>query len=423
MRTLKIGQGWLIVLFFFTIQLAHAGEQIIRFETSAAYNEMKAILGNKNIINDIPQLNAFVFDERFLTQITSNKFRANRIRYIQKNRQIKLLLPAAAETDKAVILGNWGSEYIGVKTAWKRTYGRGVVVAVSDTGIASSHPDFKGRMWLNPGESGLDSNGKKKTSNKIDDDGNGYKDDAYGWDFGVGMSSTRDNLYHGTHVAGTIAASLKSLTPGIAPEATLMSSAFLDDTGSGTEAHGAQTIIYATDNGAKIVNCSWGAYGDSALILDAIKYAGNKGVLVVGASGNDAINTDTKPHIPSAYNNLDNVISVAAIQSKSGEPAWFSNFGFLTVDMAAPGHLIKSTFNPYYGASRLYDTLSGTSMAAPHVSGVAALIISLKPRLSPKQVKDIILSSVQKTADWTGITVSGGMLRADTAVEQAAALP
>jgi subtilisin family serine protease len=317
---------------------------------------------------------------------------------------------AAADSGDKIPSGLWGLKAIHLAEAWKISKGGGVVVAVSDTGVDSAHKELKGQMWRNPGETGADSNGRDKSSNGIDDDGNGYVDDVYGWDFVKKKPGGRDHHYHGTHVAGTIAAvSGKSMT-GVAPEAKIMDVSFLDSNGSGDDVDGAKTIVYAVDHGAKLVNCSWGSTDKpNAVLAKAIQYAQDHGVLVIAAAGNDGSNNDKHTFTPSGLAN-ENIVSVGATSSASGAKASFSNYGSTTVDLAAPGENIYS-LSPGGG----HRNLSGTSMATPHVSGVAALVWSAHPTYSAAQVKTALMS-VQPAKAWKTKSVSGGILEADLAL-------
>lgn len=264
---------------------------------------------------------------------------------------------------------------MNVPEAWAITQGSAdVVVAVLDDGVDFSHPDLAGRAWTNPGE--IPGNG-------IDDDGNGLIDDVNGWDF-CRSSGTGDNTVyepgqtHGTHVAGSIAASGNGIgIAGVAPKVKIMAVRFLSDDpddGCGTDAQAAEAIAYAVSKGARIVNASWGGYGINPVLHDAIAAAPS--TLFVAAAGNEDVNTDLSPVSPASLD-LPNIISVAAIHNE-GHLTDFTNYGPTSVDLVAPGDDIFSLapgFSPPYGFG------SGTSMAAPHVSGVAALAVSARPAL------------------------------------------
>ena len=322
--------------------------------------------------------------------------------------QIHLIKPVLSS--KAIPSSMWGLKAIHLAEAWKVAQGSGVVVAVSDTGVDSAHKELKSQMWQNPGEVGLDVHGKSKSVNAVDDDANGYIDDVYGWNFVKGKGGGKDNHYHGTHVAGTIAAVSGKSMSGIAPSAKIMDVSFLDSDGSGNDVNGAKTIVYAVDQGAKVINCSWGSSDKAAPVLEkAIQYASDHGVLVIAAAGNDGLNTDKNISTPSGLP-FDNIVAVGATSNASGSKASFSNYGQTTVDLAAPGENIYS-LSPGGG----HQNLSGTSMATPHVSGVAALVWSAHPQYLAAQVRRALMT-VSPVKVWKTKSVSGGQLEADLAV-------
>ena len=284
----------------------------------------------------------------------------------------------------------WGTKRIGAPAAWDTGAGAGVVVAVVDTGIDYTHPDIAGNIWTNS---------REIAGNGIDDDGNGYIDDVRGWDF-VGplyYSPTEsndpiDHFGHGTHVAGTIAAIGNNGIGviGVAWQAKIMIVKGLDDSGTGLESTLANAIMYAANNGADVINASWGGYGTSETVADAVHYAYNLGAVVVAAAGNSA--DDARNYYPA---NLEEAITVAAA-TQDDATAYFSNFGS-KVDVAAPGTDIlslraagTSLGNP---VDNDYTRASGTSMAAPHVSGVAALVLSRHPEYSNEDVRQAIRTS------------------------------
>jgi len=258
-----------------------------------------------------------------------------------------------------------------------------VVVAVIDDGVDFSHPDLAAQAWTNPGESG----GGRET-NGLDDDGNGYIDDVHGWDFCNNDNTVHDFGHdsHGTHVAGTIAASLDGQgVVGVAPKVRIMALKFLDDDplmGCGLTSMAVEAIAYARSFGVVVLNASWGGYGPLAEfqpLYDAIR---DSGILFVAAAGNEAVDNDNDPFpaYPASFD-LPNIVSVAAADRR-GRLAAFSNYGHRTVDIAAPGVDILSALpaDPVFPSAG-WGYLNGTSMAAPHVTGVAALIASQDPSL------------------------------------------
>jgi subtilisin family serine protease len=298
---------------------------------------------------------------------------------------------------------------------------RHVVVAVIDDGVDFSHPDLAARAWTNPGESGAG-----RETNGIDDDGNGYIDDVHGWDFCHDDNTVHDfnDDYHGTHVAGTIAASLNGVgIVGVAPNVSIMALKFLGapgDQGCGLDSGAIAAIAYAKSFGVRIANNSWGADGrpsDAPELYDAIK---NSGMLFVAAAGNHAANNDTNalPSLPASFD-LPNIVSVAAIDN-TGALAGFSNFGPKSVDIAAPGVAILSALpadatypDPGWG------WLDGTSMAVPHVSGSAALVAWRWPSVAadPIAMKSRLMHSGKVDAATAGLTVSGRVVDAYRALD------
>ncbi len=226
---------------------------------------------------------------------------------------------------------------IDAPEAWLTTTGSSdVVVAVVDTGINWNHPDLKSNIWTNPGEI---------PGNFVDDDGNGYEDDVHGFDFynyDGSVFDAYDGDQHGTHVAGTIGANTNdgAGVAGVNWNVTIMPVKFLGPYG-GDDWSGAEAIYYAVDNGADVINCSWGGYGESEILEEAIAYANDNGVLICVAAGNEGSDVDAEPYFP-AMSDSPNVITVAATD-RNDELAYFSNYGATTVDIAAPGDEIVST--------------------------------------------------------------------------------
>jgi subtilisin family serine protease len=299
--------------------------------------------------------------------------------------------------------GLWGVNRVAAPSAWKKGInGKGVIVAVVDTGVNYNHPAISRNMWVNEAE--------KNGSPNVDDDRNGFVDDIYGYDFINKKADPKDEMHHGSHVAGTIAGYLEAdKFYGVAPEAQIMAVKTHNREGSATEEAVVKGILYAADMGANIINCSWGGAPEapehSKVLLDAILYASSKGAIVVAAAGNDSQNIDLRPSYPASYK-TDNLIAVASTDSKDSL-SYFSNYGKQSTHLAAPGSSILS-INLNGG----YATSSGTSMAAPHVSGVSALIIqSLRTALghepSVAEIKAKIISSTETIERLSNRVVSG----------------
>jgi subtilisin family serine protease len=270
----------------------------------------------------------------------------------------------------------WNVNAVSAPEAWAAGYtGAGVLVAVIDSGVELTHPDLVQNLYVNAGEI---------PDNNIDDDGNGYVDDVQGYDFVENDNRPNDANGHGTHVAGTVAAARNSFgATGIAPNAKILPVRVLDADGSGDTSDVAAGIRYAAALGADIINLSLGG-GYSRAIELAIDYARSLGSLVIAASGNESASI---PSFPARFSASDsNVISVGAYTS-SGSLARFSNDvgNSNSIQVDAPGSGIFST---YLGGS--YATLSGTSMASPHVAGLAALILSSNPNLTSSQLRDLL---------------------------------
>ncbi|HZB35872.1 MAG TPA: S8 family peptidase [Gaiellaceae bacterium] len=306
----------------------------------------------------------------------------------------------------------WGLGKIDAPEAWGVTTGSpGVVVAVIDSGVDFNHPDLAGARWVNPAES-CDA----CRSNGVDDDGNGYVDDWRGWDFANNDNDPSDDNGHGTHVAGTIGAvgdNAVGIT-GVSQQVRLMGLKFIGADGSGTAADAVSAILYAAANGADVTNNSYGGDGFSQAMLDAIQTADSRDSLFVAAAGNDFSDNDAEPVYPAGYD-VPNVVSVAASDADD-DLAWFSNYGRAAVDLAAPGMNVFST-SP--GGGYRFD--SGTSMAAPHVAGAAALAKAAFPAASDVGLKALLLRSVDPVSWLQDVVRTGGRLNVNSAVRCAGA--
>jgi subtilisin family serine protease len=293
---------------------------------------------------------------------------------------------------------------IDAREAWSVSTGSpDVVVAVIDTGVDGFHPDLAPNKWVNPGEdcAGCRTNG-------VDDDGNGYVDDWRGWDFANGDNDPTDDNGHGTHVAGTIAAAGNNGlgVAGVTWSSRIMPLKFLGADGSGTTADAVSAILYARAKGVPILNNSWGGGEFSQALLDAIQQSDASGELFVAAAGNDFTNTDAEPFYPSTYD-VPNLVSVGA-SDQFDRKAWFSNYGTKTVDLSAPGTNIYSTWT---GAS--YRFADGTSMAAPHVSGAAALAKAAFPNASGVGLKALLLRTLDPVPALAAASRTSGRLNVD----------
>lgn len=348
------------------------GEYVIKYKDSTTHYE-KINLYKKENIRLIERLDETNAD---LVNIRDSYGLDRKIRNIERNPKVEYIEPNylyyAFEVEKEPRFSElWGLENTGQKipqgvlgvegapgididilNAWEHIMGdEEVVVAVIDTGVDTSHPDLKDNIWTNPDE----------ILNGEDTDGNGYIDDIHGWDFFNDDNTVfdyEDGDYHGTHVAGTIAASLNNIgIVGVAPKVKIMPLKFLgiNQYGEtvGTLSNVLKAIEYAKNKGVKIVNASWGNYEYSQILEDAIA---NSGMLFVAASGNENINTDEIPSYPANFD-LSNIISIGAIDNR-GNYAEFSNYGVKSVHVAAPGVDILSTvpLTRYGGAAVFNET-------------------------------------------------------------------
>jgi len=297
---------------------------------------------------------------------------------------------------------------IDVVEAWNISTGDSVIIGMIDTGVDITHLDLQGNIWINLGE--IPNNG-------MDDDSNGYVDDIHGWDFVNWDNIPLDDNGHGTHCSGTIAAvgNNSAGVVGVCWSARIMALKFLDSDGEGTTADAVLAVEYATRMGARLTSNSWGGGGYSQALKDAIDSSGAQGMLFVAAAGNSRNDNDASPFYPSSYD-LENIISVAATDHNDNladERLWGSNWGLTSVDLGAPGVNIYSLL-----PGNRYGYKSGSSMAAPHVSGSAALIWSEHPNLTHLQVKNLITTMVDPIPTLAGRSVSGGRLNAFRTVAQ-----
>ncbi len=361
----------------------------------------------------------------------------------------------------------WDLQVTGTQQAWDKTRGKpSVIVADDDTGVDYTHPDLYKNVWINQGEIPAavkkkltDTDGDKlitfwdlnnpANAGKVADvnrngyidggdllakyksDGTGgwadgkngkgfkgdtYTDDIIGWDFANNDNNPMDYDGHGTHTFGTIAAvgDNRIGVAGVAWKASVIPVKIFDDNGNGaSDSVIAKAIHYAVDAGSRVSNNSWGAAAgeEGDTLYRAIDYARAHNHVFVAAAGNDRVNNDTSSHasFPASYD-LDNVLSVAA-STYYGYLASFSNYGVNSVDLAAPGDSILST-----APGGKYQYLSGTSMAAPHVTGAIALMLAKRPTLTATQITNKIVATVNELSPFSRTTVSGGELNPAGAV-------
>jgi hypothetical protein len=309
----------------------------------------------------------------------------------------------------------YASSFLSLPSAWDVTKGDNSILAlIVDTGILYTHPDLAANVWTNPQEI---------AGNGIDDDGNGYIDDVHGINAITNSGDPLDDNGHGTHCAGIIGASANNSSgvAGVAWNVKMIGAKFLSSTGSGSLSNAVKALNYGTtlrNRGHKIVvsNNSWGGGSYNTALATAIQSAANAGILFVAAAGNESSNNDAIVSYPSGYTQA-NVLAVASTTS-SGALSSFSNYGATTVDIAAPGSSIVSSY-----LSNQYAYMSGTSMAAPHVSGISILTQArCGGRLTFQQVKDSILNSGVVYAGLSGKVATSAIANALGAVSAAGVL-
>ncbi len=282
------------------------------------------------------------------------------------------------------------------------------IVAVIDTGLDLNHPVFRdsGAIYKNMAEV----NGVAG----VDDDGNGYVDDVNGWNFVDNTPTMYDDDGHGTHVSGIILGVGQNIfsSPYAAAKIRIMPLKFLDANGVGSTSDAIQAIYYAVRNGATVLNNSWGGPSYSAALHEAVAYSYQYGTAFVAAAGNSASNNDSHPMYPASYD-VPNIISIAATTS-SDNLASFSNFGKSSVHMGSPGVFILSSI-PGGG----YGSSSGTSMAAPFVSGVAALMKYESPTMLGYQIKSILFAQANTVTNLTNKVYTNGRVNSTNSINYA----
>ena len=309
---------------------------------------------------------------------------------------------------------------IDAPEAWELAPGgEEVVVGVIDTGVEYTHPDLAASMWVNPFE---------VPGDRVDNDRNGFVDDVYGADFAHNDADPMDDHGHGTHVAGIIAAASNNGVgvSGVAPNARVMALRFLSADGFGSVDGAVRALRYAMDMKAKgvnvrVTNNSWGSAEFSVALDRAIRESGDAGMLFVAAAGNGGSDdvgddNDFEPFYPASYD-APSVISVAGTDNRDALLG-LSNFGHASVDLAAPAGLVYSTYK-----NNTYGYMTGTSMASPHVAGVAALAWGQYPAATWQQVHAAVIGGVDDIAAMAGKTVTGGRLNAAGALRRMALGP
>ncbi|MFO1446697.1 MAG: S8 family peptidase [Opitutaceae bacterium] len=305
---------------------------------------------------------------------------------------------------------------IDAPEAWDiRNSASSVIVAVIDTGVRTTHEDLAANMWRNPGESG---NGRE--NNGIDDDGNGYIDDVFGINARTGSGNPTDDNGHGSHCAGTIGAVGNNGVgiTGVAWSVKIMALKFLSATGEGADSDAIECIDYARRKGAHILSNSWGGGPGSSALETAIGATRTAGLIFVAAAGNEASDNDRVASFPANFD-FDNIVSVAAVDRRD-QLATFSNYGANKVDLAAPGVEIRST---WFTSDSAYQSISGTSMATPHVAGAFALLKAQFPGDSAQQLINRMLAATDPLSSLARKCRTGGRLNLARALGGAVVAP
>ncbi len=390
------------------------GHILVKFKENAPYKTIKEILSDLGI--DVEKYFKFIdvfllkLPEGFPVEEALKVLRGfDFVEYAEPDIVFKLSAqknPNDPYYSKQWGLNNSSDTDIDAPEGWsKETGSEDVVIAIIDTGVDYNHEDLRDNIWKNSKEcSGIKG---------VDDDGNGYVDDCYGWNALDDNGNPMDDNGHGTHVAG-IAAAVGNNGKGIAGvswHSKILPLKFMDSNGQGRVSDAIECIEYIVNNvkkgeNIKVANASWGGYQSSSALRDAIQKLKEVDVLFVAAAGNDKNNNDSKPYYPASYD-LNNIIAVAATD-KNDNLADFSNYGKNSVDVAAPGVDILSTY-----PGNKYRYMSGTSMATPYVSGLAALIWSENAGYSYYDVKSTIENNGDKLSSLYNLVKTESRINAD----------
>ncbi|HMM79106.1 MAG TPA: S8 family serine peptidase [Pyrinomonadaceae bacterium] len=412
-------------------------EVLVRFKTSTTLDRIReiALQNNDRVDDEIEAVKGLVviddLDDSDAEAVARQYAGLPSVLYAEPNLQIKLDEPIQKQVPRDLVLRddqpdqpndpsfpeqwalnnlgqNGGTERADIDAlkAWQVTKGsEEVVVAVLDSGVDLRHEDLRENIWTRP-----------DNIPQYTDDEKGTFNDVHGFDVADELPDPMDDNGHGTHCAGIIGAMGNNGVgvTGVNWNVKIMPLKFLGSGGSGTTENAIEAINYAIERkkagvNVRVISASWGSTTYSRALEDAIRAAGDAGILFVAAAGNDGTNTDVWPHYPSSYK-LPNLVSVAAVD-RNDSLASFSNFGVKTVDLAAPGKDILSTW-----IGDEYREASGTSMATPFVSGVAALIVAQSPNIAVKQLRKKLLDSVDLRDDLKGKVATGGTLCAANAL-------
>ena len=397
------------------------GELIIKFKTNASQAQKDAILADMGA-TQIKHFKRIKSDQKGISGLTVGmaigRYKNHpAIEFIEPNYILEVVdIPDDTRFDDLWGMYNTGQTGgtpgadIDATIAWDVFTGsHDIIVGVIDTGVDYNHPDLAANIYTNPGE--IPDNG-------VDDDGNGFIDDVHGWDFINGDNDPMDDNGHGTHCSGTIGGVGNNGigVAGVSWNVSIMPLKFLSSGGSGSLTDAISAIEYATMMGINLTSNSWGGGGFSEAMNLAIADAGANNILFVAAAGNSSSNTDVSPHYPSSYE-LDNVVAVAATDHDDAL-AGFSSYGATSVDLAAPGVDILSTM-----PGNSYGSLSGTSMATPHVSGALALIFGRFPAIDALDAKALLLNFADPLPELDGVVLTGARLNAFWPIAEPDSIP
>ena len=408
---------------------SHRPEVLVKFKSGLSLEQLEELSAQFNdriedrienapgwaAIDDLDDANAAA---------TVAQYRAlPQVEYAEENFEIKIpdavdnalepLLPNDPQFNDQWALANSGQRGgtqgadISATLAWATTTGtRDVVVAVLDSGVDYRHEDLEPNMWTRPA-----------SIDPYEDADLGIVDDVYGFNAIENASDPMDEHGHGTHCAGIIGAEGQNGIgiSGVNWQVRIMPLKFMNAGGYGTTKDAIEAINYVINRkqagvNVRIISASWGSTQKSRALEDVIRKAYENDILFVAAAGNASVDNDRSPHYPSSYN-VPNVVSVAALDRKD-QLASFSNYGVKSVAVAAPGVDILSTW-----LGNAYEEKSGTSMATPVVSGVAALILAEHPRMSVDDLRRKLLASTDPIVALKGKTVTGGRINASKALE------
>ncbi len=390
------------------------GEVLLKFKAGTAAAERSQVLGamGGSVARAFPRLGIEVvrLKDLTVTEAVSRYAGHQALEFIEPNYELTIVtVPNDPRFPELYGLQNTGQTGgtpgadISAVEAWSTFTGSSdVIVGVIDTGVDYNHPDLAANMWINAGEI---------AGNGIDDDGNGWVDDVVGYDYINGDSNPMDDNGHGTHCSGTIGGVGNNGVgvAGVNWDVSIMALKFLSAAGSGYTDDAIACVQYAVQMGADVLSNSWGGGGYSAALEDAIRDAYDHGIVFVAAAGNNGSNTDASPYYPMGYD-VPNVVAVAATDHND-QLASFSNYGVVTVDLAAPGvDILSST------PGNTYSVYSGTSMATPHVAGAFAMLKGRFPNLGVEDAINILFNSVDVLPQLQTRCLTGGRLNLHMAI-------